>query len=71
MNRKVRDFFSRDFNEQQWMADNTWCDICGEADLGLDDPVEYEENNKILLEGKCRKCGAKVVSEISEIETKE
>ena len=71
MIRKVRDFLSRVYNERQRLADNTWCDVCGEANMGLEKPVEYEENNKFFLEGKCRKGGAKIVSEIPEIEKKE
>ncbi len=61
-----RNFFSRDIQEQRWLLENTWCDVCNAADIGLTDPIEYEENNEIFIEGKCRKCGSRVVSTIIE-----
>jgi hypothetical protein len=62
--RVQRDFSQRSAFEQDWLVENTWCDACGEADLGLVDPVEYEEIGRIFLEGACARCGARVVSEI-------
>jgi len=48
------------------MVENTWCDHCSKADLGLIDPLEYEEDGQIYLEGKCKACGKRVVSKIIE-----
>jgi hypothetical protein len=70
MKKKERNFFSRSVSEQQLLIENTWCDQFGEADLGLIDPVEYEEHLKIYIEGKCPKCGTRVVSEITEFQFK-
>lgn len=63
MTKVERDFLAREPWEQRWLIENTWCDICNEADLGLFDPIEYEENNKIFIEGKC---GSRVISGIIE-----
>lgn len=63
--RILKDFFVRPEEEQRWLIKNTWCDSCDIADLGMIDPVEYEEDSKIVIEGKCSKCGAKVTSMIS------
>ena len=62
--RKNLDFSRRPWSERQWMLENTWCPGCAEADLGMTDPVEYEEDDQVFLEGSCSKCGGRVVSEI-------
>jgi hypothetical protein len=41
--RIFKDFHSRPADEQRWIAENTWCDACAAADLGLDNPPEYFE----------------------------
>lgn len=64
MNRTERDFRERPEAERNWMLANTWCETCEEADLGMTAPREYEENNRIYVEGRCRKCGRVVRSEI-------
>lgn len=64
MSKINRDFFEREPIEQRWLLQNTWCDVCNEADLGMSEPVEYEENNEIFVEGKCLLCGLRVVSVI-------
>jgi len=46
--------------------EHTWCDICNKADLGLNNPKEYEKNGRIHIAGNCLACGNKVVSEIIE-----
>lgn len=66
MARIERNFGGRDAQEQRWLVDNTWCDFCAEADLGLTDPVEYAENGQIFVEGKCARCGRPVVSSVGE-----
>ena len=66
MARTRRSFEQRSAEERRWLIENTWCDTCDAADLGLTDPVEYEEEGEIILEGKCRKCGGRVVSTIGE-----
>ena len=64
--RTPRDFFARDQIEQESICENTWCDRCDEADIGLRDPQEYEENGRVLVEGKCIRCGSSVVTELTE-----
>ncbi len=59
-----RNFYDRSQNQQRWLTENTWCAVCGEADLGLTSPGEYEQNGRIFIEGRCSKCGALISSEI-------
>ncbi len=66
MARIERNFSGRDAQEQRWLVENTWCDSCAKADLGLTDPVEYAEGGQVFVEGKCVRCGQRVVSTISE-----
>lgn len=66
MTRKSRDFTQREESDREWMIENTWCDRCGKADLGIIDPAEYEEDGAIFVEGKCRICGSVVRSQIDE-----
>jgi hypothetical protein len=61
-----RNFSNRGVQDQDWLISNTWCDYCAKADLGLTEPVEYEEDGQIFIEGKCRCCGQPVISSISE-----
>jgi hypothetical protein len=68
--RKPRNFFSRPEAERKWMLENTWCDHCQEADLGMSSPEEYEEEGSVFIQGTCSKCGARVVSEIETREIK-
>jgi len=66
MSRTQRNFTARSAEEREWVLNNTWCDGCGEADLGLSLPQEYEEAGRFYVEGRCRKCGEVVRSEIIE-----
>jgi hypothetical protein len=66
MARTIRDFTSRPAAERAFMIKNTWCKHCNAADLGLTDPVEYEEGGVRYLEGLCRQCRERVISEIHE-----
>lgn len=66
MTRKPRNLNARDQFEREWLIQNTWCDHCSIADLGIDEPSEYEEAGRVFIEGVCRRCGKKVKSEIVE-----
>ena len=55
-----RDFSARSPIEQQILAEDTWCNVCKAADLGLRDPREFEEGGEIVVEGLCRRCGSVV-----------
>jgi hypothetical protein len=68
MTRIDRDFSARPAWEREWMIDNTWCDVCREADLGIVDPEEYELEGRIFVEGRCKKCGQQVRSEVHDEE---
>jgi hypothetical protein len=64
--RILKDFASRSPVEQESFIRNTWCDKCQLPDLGLTDPVEYEEDGACYIEGRCRRCRVRVVSKIHE-----
>jgi len=64
--RVPRDFFARDWIDQESICENTWCDNCSEADIGLLNPVEYEESGRFFVEGACARCRGKIVTEIRE-----
>jgi hypothetical protein len=56
MPRIPRDFSKRDAMEQKFLVEGTWCDACKKADLGMLNPVEFEENGKVIVEGICARC---------------
>jgi len=60
------DFNSLSAVEQDWYLQETWCDVCEKADLGILEPELYMENNQKYVGGKCRVCGTKCVSSIIE-----
>ena len=64
MSRVDRDFHARPPEEQEWIIQNSWCDACGKADLGIENPQEYSENGRIYVEGLCRGCSDRVCSEV-------
>ena len=51
-------------SEMDWYLKETWCDKCGKADLGMNEPVLYVENGKEFIEGKCTVCGETVKTQI-------
>jgi len=59
-----RDFFARNPLEQSTLLEETWCASCQEADLGMEDPQEYEEAGLVFVIGRCVKCGGVVQSEL-------
>ncbi|MDD4994252.1 MAG: hypothetical protein PHR83_18680 [Paludibacter sp.] len=61
-----REFSERQPQDKEWLAQNTWCDFCKKADLGIEKPTEFELNGKIYLSGFCSKCGNEIKSEIIE-----
>jgi len=67
--KKPRDFSARPTAEQQMLTEDSWCDACGEADIGMRDAEEFEENGKIVIEGFCRRCGSQIRNVITEIGT--
>lgn len=61
-----REFDERKPQDKEWFLQNTWCDFCEKADLGMERPTEYEQNGKIYISGFCLICGNEVKSEIIE-----
>lgn len=66
--RVERDFFARDAEEQAAFLEQTWCDNCQEANLGMDAPVEYEHKSIVFIEGKCKRCGEVILTELTDDE---
>jgi hypothetical protein len=66
MARSNRDFLARPTGERVWILENSWCDSCNEADLGMENPVEFEQDGKIFVEGNCSQCGASIQSALEE-----
>lgn len=64
MDNKERDFYQRSAEEQASFLEQTWCNQCQEVDLGMTDPKEYEQDGVVVIEGKCKKCGEPVITEI-------
>jgi hypothetical protein len=67
--RVSRNFEARPESERAALCKETWCGICQQADLGLLNPVEYQSEGRVFVEGACRKCGATVVGEIVETQS--
>ncbi|MDB2525991.1 hypothetical protein N9X53_04840 [Mariniblastus sp.] len=63
MTRKPRNLNARDQFERDCLIENTWCDHCSVADLGIDKPSEYEDDGHVFIEGICRGCGNMIKSE--------
>lgn len=61
-----RDFSARDEDEQKAFLEQTWCDGCMEVNLGMGEPVEYELNDTVFIEGKCNRCGQSILTELTE-----
>jgi hypothetical protein len=59
-----RHFRLRSLDEQQFILNDTWCEHCGEPDLGMTSPAEYEEDGRIYVEGRCARCGGPVRTQI-------
>lgn len=69
MTREERDFSARSEQDQQDFLTQTWCNHCMKADLGMKNPVEYEIDGVIYIEGECKVCGQPVVTEIADDST--
>ncbi|MEP0073763.1 MAG: hypothetical protein ABJE79_13770 [Marinomonas sp.] len=61
-----RDFYARSAEEQKDFLSQTWCNACGEVDLGMINPKEFETPERVWIEGDCVKCGQKTITEIVE-----
>jgi hypothetical protein len=57
MNRKYLNFDELSKEDQEFFIEDSWCDSCEAADLGIVEPKIYIENDEEFLEGKCKVCG--------------
>jgi hypothetical protein len=57
---KLRTFLTVCGEGRHWLIEESWCEACGETDLGLDEPVESEDRGARHIGGKCAACGAAV-----------
>lgn len=65
--RVQRDFYARSPSDQRSFLEETWCAQCGDCDIGMDCPVEYEESGRVYIEGRCLGCHGSVRTEITEV----
>ncbi|MCC6670926.1 MAG: hypothetical protein IT458_07690 [Planctomycetes bacterium] len=68
MTRIETDFPARHRVEQQWMLADSWCAVCGVADVGMREVREFVEDGLVFVEGPCRRSGALVRAEVLDLE---
>ena len=64
MPRKYLDFDAQNTTLKQELVSDTWCDKCGESDIGISSPVLFTENGREFVEGKCLICNTACKMEI-------
>lgn len=64
----TRDFTLRTATEEQWLINNTGCPRCQKTNLGLPNPIEFEDNGWSFLERTCVLCDGIDCSEIAQDE---
>ncbi len=62
--KKIIDLSSLNEIERSIYFDDTWCDHCSKADLGIVKPELYIEDNRQFITGSCKVCGTHCTSEI-------
>jgi hypothetical protein len=62
--KQIIDLGSLDDIERSLYLDDTWCDKCSKADLGINKPELYIEDSRKFISGFCKVCGSNCVSEI-------
>ncbi|GHB79634.1 hypothetical protein GCM10008107_31460 [Psychrosphaera saromensis] len=50
--------------DQEFFINDSWCNYCDEADLGIIEPKIYILDEKQYLEGNCKVCCKKQTTEI-------
>lgn len=50
--------------ERDIYLNDSWCDTCNEADLGINNPELYVEDGRKYITGNCKVYGSKCSSEI-------
>ncbi len=66
MEREEIDFMQNPPEVREWLLVNTWCESCQEPDLGMRNPRQYQQGERMYVEGVCVRCGERVTSEILE-----
>lgn len=66
-----KDLASRDLAERESLLAKTWCGVCEKADLGMTDPVEFEDGEGSVLEGHCAVCGGEIETLLTEVDVDE
>jgi hypothetical protein len=62
--KKILDFNSLSDLDKDFFLNDSWCDKCSEADLGIVEPEFYIENERQYISGKCTKCREVCISEV-------
>ncbi|WP_444941030.1 hypothetical protein ACJJI3_22860 [Microbulbifer sp. ZKSA004] len=52
--------------ERDIYLNDSWCDKCKEADLGIVNAELYVQNGRKYISGSCKICGTECISEIIE-----
>ena len=65
MKNKKRCFQLYDLLKENLFVEEVWCEKCKMSDFGIYGPHKYDVLDKKFIQGICRNCGAKVVSEVT------
>ena len=57
--------------EQKFILEDTWCEACNMANLGMLKPTEFEENGETIVEGICARCRGPIRTVVVTKERKE
>ncbi|MBH0077986.1 hypothetical protein I6F48_21105 [Pseudoalteromonas sp. SWYJ118] len=64
MKKQYLSFDVLDESDKDFFINDSWCDYCEKADLGIIDPKIYILDEKQHLEGVCKICGHKQITEV-------
>ena len=64
MKKQYLSFDVLDESDKDFFINDSWCDYCEKADLGIIDPKIYILDEKQYLEGVCKICGHKQITEV-------
>lgn len=65
--KEILDFKSLPKIELELFLNDTWCEICQKADLGIANPILFIEDGRKYVQGNCRVCGNVSTSEVIEV----
>lgn len=68
--RTIIDISSLPEIERDIYLQDSWCNHCDQADLGIVNPELYIEDGKKYISGNCKNCGELCVSTIIETQVK-